>query len=283
MSDAQPPADWYPDPFGRHEKRYWDGGEWTEHVASHGRQEVDPPTGQAKLPDGAQTAEKVQQQVAKGAEKAAKAGAPVAAAFDGDGTIFGEPILVVNQKAKLIELSNEYAIYDQSGRQLGAVRQTGQSKVKKAVRFVSNLDQFFTHVLQVVDMSGTVLLQITRPAKFFKSRVIISDGSGREIGQVVQKNVFGKIRFSFEVDGQSVGGIQAENWRAWNFSLQDAAEDEVGRITKTWEGVAKTMFTSADNYVLHVHRQLDDPLRALVVASALTVDTALKQDSRGLS
>ena len=80
-----------------------------------------------------------------------------------------------------------------------------------------------------------------------------------------------------------MGGIFAENWRAWNFSLQDVDGVEVGRITKTWEGLAKTMFTSADNYVLHVHRPLDDPLRSFVVASALSVDTALKQDRRGIS
>jgi len=43
-----------------------------------------------------------------------------------------------------------------------------------------------------------------------------------------------------------------------------------------------TMFTTADSYVVHIHRPLSDPLRSLVVASALTVDTALKQDSRGL-
>lgn len=282
MSDQQPKADWYPDPFGRFETRYWDGAAWTEHVASHGRQSTDAPVGQPRLPEGTQSATKVQQQVAKHTERAAQAGAPSAAAFDGDGTIFGEPILVVNQKAKIIELSNEYAIYDQHGRQLGAVRQTGQSKVKKAVRLFSSVDQFLTHIMQVVDMSGNVVLQVTRPAKLMKSRVIVSDGSGREIGQVVQQNVFGKIKFGFDVGGQTIGGIFAENWRAWNFALQDASGEEIGRITKTWEGLAKTMFTTADNYVLHVHRPLDDPLRSLVVASALTVDTALKQDSRGL-
>ena len=54
-------------------------------------------------------------------------------------------------------------------------------------------------------------------------------------------------------------------------------------ISKTFEGFAKTMFTTADNYVLQVHQPLEEPLRSLVVASALTVDTALKQDSRGFS
>ncbi|NUT94694.1 MAG: scramblase, partial [Saccharothrix sp.] len=66
-----------------------------------------------------------------------------------------------------------------------------------------------------------------------------------------------------------------------NFSITDHTGGEVARITKTWEGLAKTMFTTADNYVLQIHRPLPDPLLSLVVASALTVDTALKQDSRG--
>jgi uncharacterized RDD family membrane protein YckC len=38
------PPRWAPDPLGRHEYRYWDGGQWTEHVADHGVNSVDPPT-----------------------------------------------------------------------------------------------------------------------------------------------------------------------------------------------------------------------------------------------
>jgi hypothetical protein len=40
---AHAPAQWLPDPFGRFELRYWDGATWTDHVASGGRQQVDPP------------------------------------------------------------------------------------------------------------------------------------------------------------------------------------------------------------------------------------------------
>ncbi len=282
MSDARPQPDWYPDPFGRHEVRYWDGAAWTEHVASHGRQGVDAPAGEPKVVFGAQTPEQVQRQVHKHVERASRDGSS-SPFFEGDGTVFGEPVLVVNQKAKLIEVNNEYAIYDRNGTQLGAVRQIGQSTARKALRVVASLDQFLTHKLQVVDMSGNVLLQITRPAKLVKSRVIVQNGSGHELGEVVQENVFGKIRFAYQVGGHRVGGIFAENWRAWNFSLRDEADQEVARITKTFEGMAKTLFTTADNYVLQTHRPLDEPLRSLVVASALTVDTALKQDNRGFS
>ena len=37
------PAAWYADPSGRFELRYWDGKEWTEHVARGGQQFTDPP------------------------------------------------------------------------------------------------------------------------------------------------------------------------------------------------------------------------------------------------
>jgi uncharacterized protein YxjI len=267
------PPDWYPDPSGRHEHRYWDGTRWTEHVASHGRQGTDPDPTAMPPPTVARPTEKIVRDV----EKAGATGAG-----GGGGTVFTEPVLVVNQKAKLIEVNNEYAIYDANGRQLGAVRQVGQSMLKKAARVLTSYDQFMTHKLQVVDMAGNVLLAITRPAKVFKSRVIVNDAVGRELGQVVQQNVIGKINFALEAGGAKVGSINAENWRAWNFSIRDHTDTEVARITKTWEGLAKTMFTTADNYVVQIHRPLEEPLRSLVVASALSVDTALKQDKRGL-
>jgi hypothetical protein len=197
-------------------------------------------------------------------------------------SLYEQSVLVVSQKTKLIELTNEYAVFDAQGQQIGAVVQVGQSAAKKALRFVSNLDQFLTHRLEVRDASGVVLV-LTRPAKLVKSRVVVTRPDGAPVGEIVQANVFGKIRFDLVANGQVVGAIQAENWRAWNFAVVDAAGTEVARITKTWEGLARTLFTTADNYVVHVHYRLPEPLASMVLASALTVDTALKQDDRGFN
>src|SRR5688572_13564187 len=270
---ASTPPNWYPDPLGRHELRYWDGSQWTEHVSSHGRQSVDPPTQGTHVPTTQRATEKIVGDVQK-------VGAAVPA--QGGGTIFTEPVLVVNQKAKIIEVNNEYAIYNQHGQQIGAVRQVGQNALKKAIRIFTSYDQFMTHKLQVVDLQGNVLMALTRPAKVLKSRIIVQDAMGNELGQIVQQNALGKIRFNLESGGHTWGSINAENWRAWNFNVQDHSGGEVARITKTWEGFAKTMFTTADNYVVQIHRPLEEPLRTLVVASAVSVDTALKQDKRGI-
>ncbi|WP_324790339.1 phospholipid scramblase-related protein [Streptomyces sp. H51] len=275
------PAGWYPDPHGAPRTlRYWDGAQWTQHTS--------PDPGAQQAPAAQQVLQQAPHQVPQQAagpdprvQRQVQQQAGVAAGGPGGGTLFTEPVLVVNQKAKLIELTNEYKVMDQNGNQIGSVTQVGQSALKKVLRFVSSLDQFMTHKLEIRDAYGQPQLLLTRPAKFFKSRVIVSRPDGSPVGEIVQQNMIGKINFAMNVNGQKVGAIKAENWRAWNFAIVDHADNEVARITKTWEGLAKTMFTTADNYVLQIHYQLPEPLLSLVVATALTVDTALKQDSRG--
>lgn len=41
MTDTSTPA-WHPDPYRRHELRYWDGARWSEHVSDAGVRSVDP-------------------------------------------------------------------------------------------------------------------------------------------------------------------------------------------------------------------------------------------------
>ncbi|MER7640372.1 phospholipid scramblase-related protein [Streptomyces sp. NPDC126522] len=273
------PAGWYPDPHGApHTLRYWDGAKWTEHTNADQQGQAAQQRPQAVPQQQAGPDPRAQQQVKQQVQQQAG----VAGGGPGGGSLFSEPVLVVNQKAKLIELTNEYKVMDQNGNLIGSVTEIGQSTLKKALRFVSSIDQFMTHRLEIRDAYGQPQLVLTRPAKIMKSRVIVSRPDGSTVGEIVQQNMIGKINFALNVDGRQIGAIKAENWRAWNFAIVDHADNEVARITKTWEGLAKTMFTTADNYVLQIHYQLPEPLLSLVVATALTVDTALKQDSRGL-
>jgi uncharacterized protein YxjI len=248
VTQPLPPPGWYPDPAGSGGTRWWNGVGWTDTVQAAATTPSPPGyTGQAL-----------------------------------GSSLYDQPVLLVNQKTKLIELTNEYAVLDGDGRQIGAVVQVGQSGLKKAVRFFSRLDQFFTHRLEMRDTRGPVLV-LTRPAKVLKSRVLVSRPDGTPVGEIVQANVFGRIRFDFVVAGRPAGAIQAENWRAWDFAITDGAGTEIARITKSWEGLARTLFTTADRYVVRIHVRVPEPLVSLVLASALTVDTALKQDGRGFN
>jgi uncharacterized protein YxjI len=188
--------------------------------------------------------------------------------------------MFVRQKGKLIELNNEYGILDENGNQVGAVVQEGQSKVKKVARFISNVDQFLTHQLAIWDANGYRVATLVRPGKIMKSKVQVSDGMGRPVGQITQQNVFGKIRFGLDGPNGSFGEIRAENWRAWNFSIVDHNGTERARITKKWTGLGRAVFTTADHYMVEIDPSISGDFRLLVLAAALGVDTALKQDDR---
>jgi len=296
QAPVQSPAEWYPDPFGRFQLRYWDGREWTSHVSTNGQTHHDLPYASVDSPvpqvdavtDRIETAltfghsspDKIQEQVAK--VGMGGAGVDPASIPAGGGTLFTEPILVVNQVKKLLEINNQYMVYDRNGVQLGYVNQVGQSSMKKAVRLLTNVDQFLTHKYEICDVNNVVWLKLVRPAKFVKSKFQVLDGQERLIGEITQENVFGKIRFGFFCNNQKVGGMKAENWRAWDFQIHDETETEVAHVTKTWGGLATAIFTTADNYVVKIHRPLAQPLQSMVIAASLCIDTALKQDERGL-
>ena len=89
----------------------------------------------------------------------------------------------------------------------------------------------------------------------------------------------GKIHFGLEAGGQTLGSIHAENWRAWNFRIEDAAGTEIARITKTCEGSwRKAMFTTADNYVVQLHVPL--PQTTAVVGGGVGACRSTRHSSR---
>lgn len=291
MMSQQAPPGWFPDSSRRFEHRYWDGVKWTEHVGTSGNQSVDPLSDEpprvphaavaVRLPSQPTTAavevfdKKVQRQIRNlGVRDPERSGG---------GSLFTEPILVINQKAKFFEKKAEYSVFNQHGQKVGGVRQFGMSMSRIAV----GRDNA-TKRLQIVDAQARPLLTLTRPATVLKSKVIVTREDGIAVGQIVQENfgvmasVLGgrfNIRFRMESEGETFGTINAESWKAWDFSIQDPHGAEVARITKTWAGLGRESFTKADNYVLEMHRELADPLLTLVVSAALAVDTVLNQDS----
>lgn len=195
------------------------------------------------------------------------------------GNLLDRNLVVVRQKAKIIEVTNQYKLQDEDGNDIGAVNQVGQSKAKKLLRLVSNVDQFLTHKLEITDADGTVVLKLVRPAKIMKSKLNVTDGNDKEIGTIQQENVVGKKRFSLNSsDGQKLGELQGESWISWDFKIKDANDNVVGSVDKQFAGFLREGFTTADTYVVRLESSLGGTLRSLAFAAAVAIDTALKQD-----
>ena len=138
-----------------------------------------------------------------------------------------------------------------------------------------------THKLQVVDIQGRVLLALTRPAKLMKSKIVVQDGreprSARSCRTTCSARSTSACSRAATATARSMPRTGGRGTSAFGTTGTPRWLGSRRRST----GIAKTMFTTADNYVVQIHRPLEDPLRSLVVASAVSVDTALKQDARG--
>lgn len=266
---TQVSPDWYPDPFGRFQHRYWDGARWTEHVGSQGLQSVDPPVVAPPATTPRPGPAAVQRQLVDlGLSQYVDAA---------KSPILTEPVLIINQRGKLFEVTVEFSIYDQSGRPIGAVKEVGRNVLTKAISGRSDATRRYR--LQVQDEQGRTVLSLDRPATFIRSRMIVAWSDGRPVGQIAQKSFgFGKDRFVLTIDAREVATIQSDSWRSRTFSIDDPTGAEIARITKQWAGGLKERFTSGDHYALQVYETLEPRLRALVVATALALDTTLFEE-----
>ena len=144
-------------------------------------------------------------------------------------------VLVIGQKAKLIEMTDEYRILDPEGVEVGSIRQEGQSKSKKLFRLVTDLGRVPNP--PPVRLRGgrheTARDRTTRQGL----QVHAEDPRRRRGGprsSLLQDNVLGKKHFSLRgTGGELLGWIEAENWRSWDFVINDAGGAEVSRSPRS--------------------------------------------------
>lgn len=248
--DALPPPGWHADPWGRYRMRYWDGRSWTDHVADHGG---------TQLTDA----------VPAGAAQLGPAGA------DGAHPILDSSLLVVHRSPLAGDGDDEFGIYDGAGSQVGAIRRVRQSAARRAMRVFTSADSYVTQRLDVIDMSGALLMQLTRPATLVRSQIVVADERGRPLGTVQQENVFGSSRFACMVGDVRIGGIDPRR-DEWDVAFTDEHGEEVAHVSRSFERVTSALLGPDDDFVIEVRRRVEDPLRRLVLASALGYDIALR-------
>jgi uncharacterized protein YxjI len=155
------------------------------------------------------------------------------------------------------------------------VKQIGQSALLRVLRLFIKTDSLLGITLEIRDASGAVALLLRKPA--FRITCTISSPNGTVIGRIAARIRVGKVRMAItDPSGNQLGEIRAENLRAWNFNVQDSHGRLIARVDKKWAG-ARELFTTADKYRVELDPNLAGPLRSLVVASCLAIDTLLKQ------
>jgi len=177
----------------------------------------------------------------------------------------------------MLKLTDTFDILDAETGQQVAVAQEKPGLFMKLLRLVINKRVLPTEVHIAPTPDAPPVITIRRGFTLFRSKVRVQDADGQEIGFFRQKLLtIGGAFNVFDTFGQQVAQIKGD-WKGWNFKFLDAAGNEIGTVTKQWAGLAKEMFTSADNYVINVAPGQDPKAMNLLIAAGIAIDTIYKE------
>lgn len=185
---------------------------------------------------------------------------------------------LIKEHAGLMKLHDTYDIFDAvTGRQVGVAKET-ISTIATIMRLLVNKQLMPTTVV-VTDSDDEVVFSIHRPFSLFRARVNILTAEGKTIGYFKSK-IFslGGGFYVFDHNDHQFAEVKGD-WKGWNFKFLTSDGSELGTVTKKWAGMAKELFTSADNYVIALNDSVEELEEGnmLLLAAGLAIDIIFKE------
>jgi uncharacterized protein YxjI len=192
--------------------------------------------------------------------------------------LFTSPVLLVEQPKKVFAVESQYTVFSQYGQPLATVGEPTLSGGKKAMRFLfKEYSNNTRHTLYVTRPDGMPMLVIDKPFALSTPKVQVSWPNGQPVGSI-QRHFGLKPRFTMLDPGERQLAEIRGDFFAWDFTVTDWQGLDIARVNKQWEGLGAAWFTTADRYAVQIQYQLPDPLRTLVVATAITIDVVLHEN-----
>lgn len=187
--------------------------------------------------------------------------------------------IFVKERVGFFKLTDIYDLLEpDSQTALGEARDE-PSPIVKWARLLVQKSMLPTTVNVYFQNSPSPALTIRKRPMFFRGRLEIQGEGGRPLAFMTSK--FFSLGGAFTLtDAQ--GGALADlkgDWKGWNFTATYPDGRPMGLITKQWAGLAKEMFTSADQYLVALEAQGQHRPDAFLVllGAALAIDLTYKE------
>jgi uncharacterized protein YxjI len=191
--------------------------------------------------------------------------------------VLDEAAYFVKEHVGIFKAANNYDVMDpESGAVILQCREPNLGWFTKVLRF-TDYKRMTPFDVRISTPDGEEVLQVKRGWSFFLSKVdVIADA--KRIGGFQQ--MFFSVGGKFDVldaEDQKVCTLKGK-WTSWDFRFL-AGDDELAHVSKEWAGMAKELFTSADNYMLTVSDTVEKghPIRGLIMAAVMCIDMVLKE------
>ncbi len=191
--------------------------------------------------------------------------------------------LSVRQRKRWLEIlfawetKNTYVVYNDDGVPVLNVQEQGKGIGKLLKRLLLHSWRPFTvHVedLTAQDLSKGHVMTLTRPFRFYFHRLETRSSDGTLYGAIQRKWTWLRRKYVVEgPNGEDLAALFGPILRPWTFEVRmPGSEQCVGLVQKKWSGLAKEMFTEADNFWVEMDRIPDPKLRAMLFAATVLID-----------
>lgn len=192
--------------------------------------------------------------------------------------ILNRNVFFVKEHVGAFKAANNYDILDPETQELlMTCREPNLGFLTKMFRF-TDYKRMTPFSIELRDAQNNLVLEIKRGTTFWRSVVEVFDENGQVVGRFRQR----MLSFGGKFDVQDANGTELctlkGKWTGWDFKF--VKDDmEFASVSKKWAGLAKEMFTSADNYVLQIEDTVpkDNPLRLMIIAAVMCIDMVLKE------
>ncbi len=182
----------------------------------------------------------------------------------------------IDEKVNFFKFENCYQIYNDKGENIGAIKQKLNIGQKLLSLLISKT--MLPFLLEIKDSNDNLEVTISRGWTFFLSKITIKNAQGEAIGYIKQKfKLFSPTFNIFNTSEELIAEISGD-WKAWNFTINDAANNQIGSISKKWAGAMKELFTTADKYNVQIEENYANlENKIAILAGAITIDMVLKE------
>jgi uncharacterized protein YxjI len=182
----------------------------------------------------------------------------------------------IDEKVNFFKFENCYQIYNDKGENIGAIKQKLNIGQKLLSLLISKT--MLPFLLEIRDSNDNLEVTISRGWTFFLSKITIKNAQGEAIGYIKQKfKLFSPTFNIFNTSEELIAEISGD-WKAWNFTINDAANNQIGSISKKWAGAMKELFTTADKYNVQIEENYANlENKIAILAGAITIDMVLKE------
>jgi uncharacterized protein YxjI len=186
---------------------------------------------------------------------------------------------LVKQHAGLFKWSAAYDIFDaETNQKIGDAKEEPSTLVG-ILRLFMNKRALPTKVSFYEEGNGKPLFSIHRGFTWFRSTVQVKDGEGQPVGSFKSKMMsLGGGFWVYDAENQQYAEVKGD-WKGWNFKFLTKDGVELGTVGKKWAGLAKEMFTTADNYVIALTEAAQEKKNSnlLLLAAGLAIDIIYKE------